>query len=288
MRTSRNTVQHIRYFCKIAEYRSVSRAANELHVTQPWLSRVLRTLEEELGAKLFERKHKQMTLTEFGEKYYNAAARAVLLLDAATSSLSEKSDNIVKVYGGGANKFFDALKRFEELYPDITVKNVLELESYDSADVMILNEPVMMEDMNIRPIYTGEIILIVSSNHPLAKAKVVNLRDFSGDIFNMPADPALRTVCMSLCRMAGFEPKVLEAGPQRPAIVWLIRQNSVVHMNAESSFLYVADGTTLLHIGFPSPINRYSIVWSKKRPLSYGTETMINFLTEYFKDEDLK
>ncbi len=70
-------LRNLRYFVAAAEAENVSRAAMELHVSQPALSRQIRDLEEELGFLLFERSAKSVRLTEAG-KTFLTEARAVL------------------------------------------------------------------------------------------------------------------------------------------------------------------------------------------------------------------
>jgi len=69
-------LKKIQYFIKIVQQGSLSKAAEELYLTQPTLSRFLSKIEQEAGVKLFEReKNNSLTLTECGEKYYQSALK---------------------------------------------------------------------------------------------------------------------------------------------------------------------------------------------------------------------
>ena len=62
-------IHQIRYFRAVADCRSFTRAANQQHVSQPTLSHQILKLENELGAKLFQRAGRSVTLTSFGEAF---------------------------------------------------------------------------------------------------------------------------------------------------------------------------------------------------------------------------
>ena len=66
-------IRVLQYFVTIARERTISRAAERLHLTQPTLSRQLKDLEEELAVSLFNRSNREMTLTEDGQYLYNRA-----------------------------------------------------------------------------------------------------------------------------------------------------------------------------------------------------------------------
>lgn len=70
-------LRHLRYFVAVAEAQSITRAAEQLHVSQPPLSRQIRDLEEELGAPLFERTTQDVRLTPSGHAFLKEA-KAVL------------------------------------------------------------------------------------------------------------------------------------------------------------------------------------------------------------------
>jgi DNA-binding transcriptional LysR family regulator len=77
------SLSQIRYFVAVAETGHVGRAATRLHISQPPLSRQIRALEEELGAALFERTARGMTLRPAGEAFLERAKTILRLVDSA-------------------------------------------------------------------------------------------------------------------------------------------------------------------------------------------------------------
>ena len=71
------TLNQLRYFCTASRCHSITKAAEELYVTQPTISMAIRDLEVEFGISLFHRKGNQLILTEEGEMLYEKATYIV-------------------------------------------------------------------------------------------------------------------------------------------------------------------------------------------------------------------
>jgi DNA-binding transcriptional LysR family regulator len=85
------TMRQLRAFVAIARLQSFTRAAEQLHITQPGLSGVVRDIEQQLDCRLFERTTRAVALTEHGRAFLPVATRVLAELDAAASSLGQLS-----------------------------------------------------------------------------------------------------------------------------------------------------------------------------------------------------
>lgn len=90
-------IRVLQYFVTIARERTISRAAERLHLTQPTLSRQLKDLEDELAVSLFNRSNREMTLTEDGQYLYNRAQEILKLVNKTEEKLTRKGE-----IGGGS------------------------------------------------------------------------------------------------------------------------------------------------------------------------------------------
>ncbi|WP_303961673.1 LysR family transcriptional regulator [Succinatimonas hippei] len=87
-------IRVLRYFIAVAETKSVTAAAEALHITQPTLSRQFKELEDELGKKLFDRGSRRITLTDAGELFYRRALMILELFNNTKAEISAENDEV--------------------------------------------------------------------------------------------------------------------------------------------------------------------------------------------------
>ncbi len=129
MKRARHSLQTLRVFLDVARTGSVSRAAEQSHLTQSAVTKHIQALEELLGAPLFERSARGMTLTPAAKPYFRSVQRAMQLLDDATERMVPKADANTEVRLGLAPAvaqrwLIPLLEDFEAKHPGIRVKLV--------------------------------------------------------------------------------------------------------------------------------------------------------------------
>src|SRR5258705_13507290 len=87
-------IHQLRYFCAVADTNSFSRAAVQAHVSQPSLSQQILKLEDELGARLFDRLGRSVRLTEVGKTFLPRARAVLRELEAARGDVVERKDSV--------------------------------------------------------------------------------------------------------------------------------------------------------------------------------------------------
>src|SRR5208282_5576683 len=120
-------LQQLRYFCAIADTGSFSRAAQQTHVSQPSLPQQIRKLEDELGARLFDRLGRTVRLTELGQAFLPGARAVLRDLEAARTEVVEHKSAIAGAVSVGviptiAPYFLPpVLASFSRKYPQLRV-----------------------------------------------------------------------------------------------------------------------------------------------------------------------
>src|SRR5215467_12561341 len=120
-------LRHLRYFIECAELLHFTRAAEMLHVSQPTLSIQIHSLEEELGAPLFQRVGRNVRLTEAGSLFLDHARRALREVEAGQQAIHDLkgllrgSLRIGVTYAFSAEMLPTVLAKFVQFYPAMHV-----------------------------------------------------------------------------------------------------------------------------------------------------------------------
>ena len=175
-------LRHLRYFAAVAAHGSFSRAANNLHLTQPALSRQVKDLEDELGVPLLVRGTNAITLTEAGELFYEEARDLLARADQAVQRVRGEARHEVLRVGYGPSLTSGimprALERFQAAVPrvrleleDLSPREMKEKALTGLLDLVIVPETA---ESSIKGFQWAElrrmaVVLVMSRAHPLAK-----------------------------------------------------------------------------------------------------------------------
>lgn len=179
-------LRHLRYFAAVAAHGSFSRAANNLHLTQPALSRQVKDLEEEIGVPLFLRGKNTVTLTEAGEIFYEEARDLLARADQAIQRVRGEARNEILRVGYGpsltAGIMPRALERFQAAVPrvrieleDLTPREMSEKTAVGQLDLVIVpaSSETAIKGFQWTELRRLALVLVMGAGHPLAKlAKV--------------------------------------------------------------------------------------------------------------------
>lgn len=186
-------LKQLRAFCTIAKLGTLSRAAEALFLSQPSVSLQLRALEEELGARLIERRRRRVVLTREGEALYELALPLIDGFDALDEAFRSRTRGLghaaLDIACGNSTIQYllpDLVKAFRARHPDVplNLRNVtgtdgLALLRSDQVDFAVGSMLDVPHDLSYEPLYHFDPMLITPLGHPLARQAEVTLEDIS-------------------------------------------------------------------------------------------------------------
>jgi DNA-binding transcriptional LysR family regulator len=180
------------YFKKVAETRSISRASEELLLTQPAVSKQIKALEDELGEKLFDRIGKKVFLTRTGEVMYAYAERILRLVQEARTAVHDMSSECSGELVIGTSDHIslhrlpDLLKRYISAFPKVDLKlrchrseTILDMVSKNLVDLGVITLPKTAFKLVSKTIWEDPMSLVFPRDHPLQSLKVIRLKDIA-------------------------------------------------------------------------------------------------------------
>lgn len=177
----------LRAFHHVAIHGGFSRAAEALHLTQPAISDQVRKLEEDYDVILFNRRKKQVTLTEAGQRLLEITRRLFEIEKQAHEMLSESRalrSGALRMIADSVHHAVPILGRFRERYPgiELTIRTgnsedvVSQLYDYE-AEIGILGEVPKSRDFEVIRLSSTPIIAFTAQGHPLARRRSITLAE---------------------------------------------------------------------------------------------------------------
>ena len=269
-------LRHLRYFVTLAECLSFTRAAERVHVTQSTLSHQIKQLEDEIGQPLFDRIGKRVVLTEAGESFLGYASKALREVDEGLSHLMRAGDELSGEVRIGATGTFnisfvpECLAMFLQRNP--TVKVIVEELAADAIgqrlmdatlDVGIAYQPADPTHLWFEPLYTEEMVLVVSSTHPLAQRRRVRMVELHRQpLVMLPRDFATRTMLEECFRASGAEPVVAaEMNAIAPMIGTVARTQLATIVSTHA--VTPREDVRILPLESPTPMRTPGLLWKR-------------------------
>lgn len=216
-------IQHIRYFLAVTRHQSFSKAARELFVTQPILSRCIRNLEQELGVALIIRSTKAFQLTDAGktlavhgsellQQYDDLYRRIQDVVDSQTGEICISSPGVL------LDMYFPKLvTEYRQRHPGIRItvqekgsRSVVNDVLDGTADIGLVMLPLEDEEnLHIFPIVRDSIHVFVHRDHPFAKEDAIPISRLQGqDIITHSQSNTLYLTFLKMCHESGFSPNI--------------------------------------------------------------------------------
>jgi DNA-binding transcriptional LysR family regulator len=230
-------LRQLRYFVAIAEEGSLTRAAARLHIAQQSLSQQVRTLEAQLGATLFERSSRGVTLTDVGAVLLREARPVLARAERAAEAVrraarGEQGELRVGFLSTVANSFMAPVVRtFRERHPGVTLHTedlaiaALVAGLRDGTLDAGLSRPPLVDDLATEVVLREPVAAVLPEGHRLAGRAELTLADLAGEPWVLTPrsswPPWHRLFDEDFAR-AGFRPRVVQRGTTPQGLLALV------------------------------------------------------------------
>jgi DNA-binding transcriptional LysR family regulator len=265
-------------FLVLAEELHFCKAAERLYISQPALSKQIRRLEEKLGGPLFTRTRRKVALTETGRVLIPIAEKLAresrIAFDAAHAAAQGRA-GILRI-GFGIASVSSVLPRtilrfrrenpLVELYMrDMSTPSQIAALLDGKIDIGIVRIPVAHTELDSRPLFSDRLVAAVPRSVPYRRTeRLAGLRDRPFICLPRSVSETFHEHVFSLCRRAGFTPRVVQEASELFTILNLVRAGLGVSLVPSSAVLLHVPGVHFHDLQMPEAEWRIGVAWNKQ------------------------
>lgn len=235
-------LDQLRYFLRVAERQNFTRAAEELAISQPALTRSIQKLEEELGQPVFERKSRSILLTDAGTLLQARAQQVLTILEDTKAEITDDGQSgrirvgaiptiapyfLPQVLRQFSKKFSKATLIVQENTTDALLKSCAQGE----VDLAIVALPISAKYLDVEELFEEELLLVLPPDHPLNEKERIRMSDVEPFPFVLLDEAhCLSDNIVSFCRQRSFQPVAVERTSQLAMVQELVSLSHGISM----------------------------------------------------------
>jgi LysR family hydrogen peroxide-inducible transcriptional activator len=289
-------LHQLRYFCAVTDTGSFSRAAEQSHVSQPSLSQQILKLEDELGARLFDRLGRSVRLTELGKTFLPRARAVLRELEAARGDVVERKDSVAGPVTVGAIPTVApyllprVLTSFSKKFPQVQLTVVEEITPVlldrlraSAVDLAVLALPIRGHEFESVPLLTEPLFAVLPQKHKLARRRAISLKDVRKEPFLLLRDGhCFRENAVAACDRARVHPQVIFESGQFSSLLSMVGAGMGVSLIPQMA-IGKKSGCRYVSISDPEATRTIGAVTLRGRSL---TRASLSFLSLLQKSSD--
>lgn len=304
MGASHVDIRQLEQFLAVARHGGFTKASEARHVSQSALSKMVKTLENELDVALFDRSTRRVRLTDAGEIVERHALMVLKAVERLHEALEEvREAKLGKLTLGlppviGATFFPGLIADFRRRHPGVelaiveegsrTLETLLQEGAIDLA-VVVLPTKTSVDEVGCMPLYRRELRLVVPSNHRFAACRgTLPFSELRGESFVMfRRGFALYDKVYDACIEQGFEPRVVCESTQWDFMIELVASGLGIAFLPESVCGRL-DASKAVALSGVRPTIRWdlTLIWRKESSLSFASRAWVKFLEECMQEKE--
>jgi DNA-binding transcriptional LysR family regulator len=279
-------------FDVLAEFENYSEAAEQLLISESTLSRHIRSLEDELGIRLFDRTSRKVRINEYGKAFLPYARQFITMQHQYSHDIERIKNGKDTVFICSFYYIDDFLFEFHAFDSNTVVSSLSDdtgnfdrwpnfLQRGACELVFVINPVDKNNEFAIIPFETDYYVAVLPAAHPFASRKSLPLSELSGENFisfknNTHSDRELK----ELCRKVGYTPKIVFNTDTGSAISSFVRDGLGISILLKKTLSKMnVHGVVLVDIEPEASIN-VCICYPKTAKLSKGAGRLLQFVTE--------
>lgn len=269
------------WYVTLAELQHVTAAADQLHLAQPTLTRMLIRLERRLGVALFDRRGKRLSLNAYGRIFYEHARRAQLELDTARRAIDDLTNPAVSEIRLGFLSSFGSrvvprlIAGFTAGSPRVgftlregAAESLGALVASADIDIAVVSPRPQNSTLAWRSLFRQRLGVAVPGGHRLASLATVSMTDLINESFvTMHPGFGMRRLLDELCAAAQFTPRVALEAANLNTAAGLVAQGLGISLLPIDGSGYTP-GISLLLLADVDAYRDVGMIWNSARPLS--------------------
>ncbi|WP_312947271.1 LysR family transcriptional regulator [Superficieibacter sp.] len=278
-------LRHLRYFIAVAEELHFGRAAARLNISQPPLSQQIQMLEQHIGARLFNRTNRSVSLTAAGKQFLADSRQILLLVDDAAlraTRLHHGETGELRIGFTSSAPFIksvsDTLSSFRQRYPDVhiqtretnTREQIAPLNDGE-LDLGLMRNTQLPDTLNAQVILHEPLLAMIHRDHPLAQQAAVSLAELAQEpfvFFDPHVGTGLYDDILGLMRRYGLTPVITQEVGEAMTIIGLVAAGLGVSILPASFRRVQLDEMRWLPIKEKDAVSEMWLVWAGHRQLS--------------------
>ncbi|MEN2256798.1 MAG: LysR family transcriptional regulator [Paraclostridium sp.] len=293
-------IKEIIYFLEVVKEKNFTKAANNLYISQPALSKAIKNLEKVVQTQLIERYTKNFKLTYEGEIFYENSKKSIDIINTELFKLQDSITNFGKTLTLGIPPvigsvyFTSVVAKFKQEYPDIDI-HIVE-EGANNIKYKVVDEsielgavifPVEEDSIIASEIVSGDVVLVISKDHPLSNRKSIDVKELKDErfiVFNENFMMYNKTI--NACKASGFEPNIVMKISQWDFILEMVALNEGISIMPKLIVQrYKMNGVNMIPISKPEIKWNIGFIVKKNKYMSKTLKLFAEYATDHIRKE---
>ncbi|MEB7763875.1 LysR family transcriptional regulator [Staphylococcus pseudoxylosus] len=279
----------MKYFQNVANTEHLTKSSENLHVAQPSLSKIIKNLEEELGAKLFDRTGRNIKLNTYGKIFLKHVDQLFYEIEVGVQKIGDLKDrnkgSIFFTASSIDKNFSEVIKNFSKTFPHVNI--FIKQERFDcekinlllnnKVDFAFVNKEIDNSQITTEVLMKEHVYLAVATNHHLARKKKISINELEEEFFvKLTYDSNSAYLYDELEKL--FIPNITCQCDDESSLINLVEQGLGVafisHNRINNSLLPIK----LIEIEEAKDTSFLRLAWKKENYMSKAKEFFYNYI----------